>query len=106
MVLVHVILVFSRPNLLEAVILSHSHHHCGLKFDSKLKTLGVSKFLGFTSLCFQVFSLYIIVVLGFLVSHYDYHCCLSYKFKCSNVLDSTCMVINIITTHFSHLHCP
>lgn len=76
MVFVHVILIFLRPNHLEVVILSHSRHHCGFRFDSKLKTLGASTFLGFTSLCF----------------HY--------------VRDSTCMVINFISTHFSHLHCP
>jgi hypothetical protein len=52
------------------------------------------------------FLLYIIVVLGFLVSHYDHHCCFSYEFKGTNVRDSTCMVISIIGTHFSHLHCP
>jgi hypothetical protein len=106
MVLVHVILVFLRPNHLEAIILSHSHHRCGLRFDSKLKTLGAFKILGFTSLCFQVFLLYIIVVLGFLVSHYVHHCCLSFEFKGINVCDSTCMVISFITTRFSHHHCP
>jgi hypothetical protein len=105
-VLEHMILVFSRPNHLEAVILSHSHHHCGLGFDSKLKTLGASKFLGFTSLCFQVFLFCIILVLGFLISHYDHHCSLSYEFKGTNVRDFTCMVISNITTDFSHLHCP
>jgi len=105
MVFMHVILVFLRPNHLEVVILSHSRHHCGFRFDSKLKTLGASKFLGFTSLCFQVFLLYIIVVLGFLVSHYDHHCCLNFEFKSISVHDSTCMVINFISTHFSH-HCP
>lgn len=101
MALVHVILVFLRPNHLEAIILSHSHHRCGLRFDSKLKTLGAFKILGFTSLCFQVFLLYIIVVLGFLVSHYVHHCCLSFEFKCTNVCDSTCMVISLLQFIFT-----